>query len=342
MLKHTTKMALQAAIAILIAEFIHLYFQFERGYWITLTAMALTAQTWGESVKRSFERVGMTVLGGVAGTLLYFYLPHDKPEHLLAILLLFVFFTVYTMKLYHLVSVFFLTGFVVFLFAIISNWSWYMLQARIIDTCIGAGIALIVACFFFSNRTNVAELLGGYLQKMKASIANVFFTRNLACTMVSGKSLVDEFQHIKKDAFAIRYELLFHRLNPRRFYTLLSQFEYCTQTILNLTESYEWFMAYLETDERELVLQAATTSISNIEAVMSGLSQNIQRPFVPAADVFGDLKQAIISHPERFATLESNAFGFFSLMYLLTRLNEVLHEAYELINTAYETQKISV
>mgnify|MGYP005862269739 CR=1 FL=1 len=217
-----------------------------------------------------------------------------------------------------------------------------MLQARIIDTCIGAGIALIVACFFFSNRTNVACLLGGYLQKMKASIANVFLTRDQACTLVSGKSLVDEFQHIKKDAFAIRYELLFHRLNPRHFYTLLSQFEYCTQTILNLTESYEWFMAYLEADERERVLQAAKTSINNIEAVMSGLSQNIQLPFVPAADVFGDLKQVIISHPERFATLESNAFGFFSLMYLLTRLNEVLHEAYVLINTAYETQKISV
>lgn len=66
-------MAWQAAIAISIAECISLAFNLERGYWTTLTAMVLTTQTFGESVKRSLERVSMTILGGLSGTVLYFY-----------------------------------------------------------------------------------------------------------------------------------------------------------------------------------------------------------------------------------------------------------------------------
>ncbi|WP_133130972.1 FUSC family protein [Legionella yabuuchiae] len=105
-LKNTTKMGLQAAVAIAIAELISLNFKVERGYWITLTAMALTTQTWGESIKRSFERVGMTVLGGAAGTALYFTLPANN-ELILAFLLFFVFFTSFMMPIYHLIAVFF-------------------------------------------------------------------------------------------------------------------------------------------------------------------------------------------------------------------------------------------
>ena len=90
-LRHTTKMATQAAIAIALAELISRFFYIERGYWITATAMALTAQTWGESVKRSFDRVGMTILGGSLGTLLFFYLPRHEPTVYIFLALVFVF-----------------------------------------------------------------------------------------------------------------------------------------------------------------------------------------------------------------------------------------------------------
>ena len=114
-LRATTKRAFQAATAILIAELISGYFQLERGYWMILTAMALTMQTWGESVKRSFERVSMTIIGGIVGTVLYFIVPTNTITAMV-LLLVFVFFTVYLLQIYYLLSVFFLTCFVVFLF----------------------------------------------------------------------------------------------------------------------------------------------------------------------------------------------------------------------------------
>lgn len=48
-IRNTTRMAFQAAIAITITELINRQFNMDHGYWATLTAMALTAQTWGKA-----------------------------------------------------------------------------------------------------------------------------------------------------------------------------------------------------------------------------------------------------------------------------------------------------
>ena len=234
MLRSTTKMAFQAALAIAISELVGIFFYVERSYWITVTAMALTTQTWGESVKRSFERVGMTILGGMIGTALYFYIPKNEPLLFLFLALFFIFFTVYLAKIYSLVSVFFLTCFVVFLFALLGAWNLMLLRARIIDTVLGAVIALAVGSCFFSSKTNIQDLFTGYFQKIKATIVAAFDVSCQSKSFITGQSLLDDFQKIKKSALTIRYELLFHRLNPHDFNRLLNKVEFCTQLVCNL------------------------------------------------------------------------------------------------------------
>lgn len=319
-------MAFQAALSIAIAELISLSFQFERGYWITLTAMALTTQTWGESVKRSFERVGMTILGGVVGTALYFFLP-DNGHMTLICLLVFIFFTVYLMPIYHLVAVFFLTCFVVFLFALIGNWDWDMLRARILDTALGAGIAMTVGFFLFPIKTDVKDLMVGYLQKMKALMVMVLQMKQIR-THVSGKNLLTEFHHIKKNALVIRYELLFHRLNLNEFNNVLNHLGRCTQYVTNLIESYQWLFASLDKDEMRAVQNAAKTSEHNINVLIYHLQKKQHADMIPASKVAVSLAKAIEEQPQHFASLESHALGFFSLMYFFTELNKALNGIY--------------
>ncbi|AHE68168.1 FUSC family protein [Legionella oakridgensis] len=323
-LRNTTKMAIQAAIAIAIAELISEHFAFERGYWITLTAMALTAQTWGESVKRSVERVGMTALGGCVGTVLYFLLPGDKTI-IMIFLLIFVFFTIYLMKIQHLIAMFFLTCFVVFLFALIGNWNLLLLQARIIDTALGAGIALTVGCFLFPVKTNVADLFIGYLQKMNALLKMVIKTKQ-ARTYVSSHVLSMDFQDIKKNALSIRYELLFHRLSGQDFFTVLNRIEQCSLYMSNLIESYQWLLPHLNQDDIRLIETAANTTKHNIKVLILQLQKEGNSTMLPAANVSSLLAKAITKHPERFASLESDTHGFYSLMYFFTQLNENLNE----------------
>ena len=333
-LKNTTKMAYQAAIAIAIAEIISVYFNFERGYWITLTAMALTTQTWGESVKRSFERVGMTILGGGAGTLFYFLLPADQPTMFISLLLIFIFFTVYTAKLYHLVSIFFLTCFVVFLFALLGNWTWHLLCTRILDTALGALIALTVGSFFFTLKTNITDLFVDYLQKIKALLATTFNHSNQLRPIFTSQYLVADFHKIRKSAIAIRYELLFHRLSQQDFNALLNQMGLCTRYIINIRESYNWLLPHLCKEDIKFINVAAQTTAHNIEALILHLQKIKHEAILPATSVSNLIAQAIEDNPARFATLESNALGFFSLMYFFRRLNISLNEIYALIDNS--------
>lgn len=328
-LRNTTKMALQAALAVAIAELISLFFNFERGYWITLTAMALITQTWGESIKRSFERVGMTILGGIAGTALYFTLPENN-ELVLGFLLLFIFFTSYMMPIYHLLAVFFLTCFVVFLFALIGNWDWFLLRTRIIDTTLGAAIALTVGNFCFPLKRDVTSIFIDYLHKMRSSLMTAFKSSEIR-TRVSSQNLVIDFHTIKKDALAIRYQLIFHHLNSQEFNALLKYVGSCAHYAINLIESYQWLSCRLCPDEAPLIKAAAQTTEHNINALIDFLKQKSDVHMLPATSVSELLQKEINTHPQRFATLESDALGFYSLMYFFTQLNLNLNNVFDVL-----------
>lgn len=324
-LKSTTKMGYQAAIAISIAEFIGWYFQLERGYWVTLTAMALTMQTWGESVKRSLERVSMTIIGGVAGTLLYFIVP-DNQVIVLILLLLFVFFTVYLLQILYLVSIFFLTFFVVFLFALMGDWTIAILFDRILETTIGALIALVVGACFFPLKTDVDALFIGFWGEINASLCIVFDGKQSVKSVISSQYLAVECQTIRKRALAIRYELLFHRMSRRDFHFLINQTTLCTQYVINLMDAYLWLVPYLSKEDSVGVHAAVQTTRHNIDVLIQRLQNEPSAAMLPVTRVTSLLDKAIGEDPARFACLESEALGFFNLMYFFARLNLCLND----------------
>jgi len=221
-----------------------------------------------------------------------------------------------------------LTCFVVFLFALIGNWNWHLLRARIFDTALGALIALIVGGFFFSLKTNVANVFVGYVQKMKAILLTELISTNQRRTAATSQYLAADFQKIRKAAIAIRYELLFYRLSAQDFNTLLNQTSLCTRYVINLIESYHWLLPHLCKTDVQLINMAAVTTTHNIESLALCLDEKMHPAMIPAVNVSDLITNAIADNPARFATLESDALGFFSLMYFFTRLNTSLNEMY--------------
>lgn len=329
----TTKRAFQAATAILIAEAISFHFQLERGYWVTLTAMALTMQTWGESLMRSFERVSMTILGGLVGTALYFIVPND-PVFLVCCLLFFVFLTVYMRQIVYLVSVFFLTCFVVFLFALISHWTLSILFDRILETILGAVIALVVSRFFLPAQTDVADLFVDFFGKVNASIRLTFEAKACREFSIPTQYLAFENQKLRKSALTIRYELLFHRMSKQDFNALLAQTTLCTQTVIYLMDAYLWYAPYLNQPDQDEIAMAVKTTHYNMEALMRQLKHKKHTAILPVARVSERLSLLIKEDPAHFASLDSEALGFFSLMYFFAQLNKCLTEMHTIINKA--------
>ncbi|KTD12959.1 FUSC family protein [Legionella jamestowniensis] len=328
-IRNTTRMAFQAAIAITITELINRQFNMDHGYWATLTAMALTAQTWGESVKRSIERVLMTILGGVCGTFLYFVLP---PSEILTmiILLFFIFLTVYLITINNLVAVFTLTGFVVFFFALLDDWNFLLLTQRIEETALGALIAVLVGFFFLPVRTNIKEIFIDYLEKMDKSIGSIL-GKSSQEQLVIKQDLFMEFQKIRKQALSIRYEVFFHRMNMHDFNFLLTHILFCTQYIANLIEAYQWLCSTLSKEDKKNIAIAVHTTQHNIHSLIKLLSNVKSNDMISAQNLLDILNKAIAMHPQRFAALNDRTLGFYNLMYFFARLNTRLQESHSLL-----------
>lgn len=329
-LRDTTKMAFKAAIAIAIAELLSFIFNLDRGYWITLTAMALTTQTWGDSLKRSLERVSMTIMGGLCGTALYLVIP-PYPVAIVGVLLFFIFITVYLFQIYHGIAIFTLTVFVVFLFALLGNWDLILLRDRILDTALGASIALGVGCFFLPVKTNLAMVFVGHIEKIQASLSLAFIAHHHTSEYVTSQRLYSDFHSLRNNAIAISYEFLFHRINRRAFRLLMTESGFCTQYVVGLIEAYHWLGPYLTEKDKVHVMLALQTTQYNLDSLKKRLEKETHSPMLQATNLMDLLARAIQSEPARFASLNTEVLGFFNLMYFFTRLNIRLNNIYSLL-----------
>ncbi|MDP1603047.1 MAG: FUSC family protein [Legionella sp.] len=329
-LRDTTKMAYKAAIAIAIAELISFIFHLERGYWITLTAMALTTQTWGDSLRRSLERVSMTILGGLCGTALYLVIP-ENPVLILSLLLFFIFFTVYLFQIYHLIAAFALTGFVVFLFATLGDWDLVMLRDRILDTALGAVIALVVGWFFLPVKTNIIEIFVGQIEKIQASLHLAFTSKNQISDQVACQRLYSDFQLLRNNALSINYEFFFQRINRRNFCLLMTESTFCIQYVVGLIEAYRWLGPYLSEKDKAHIMLAVQTTHHNLDTLKFRLKRESHAAMLQPANLTDLLTKSIHNEPLRFASLETEVLGFFNLMYFFVRLNTRLNNVYLLM-----------
>lgn len=328
--RDTTKMAIKSALAIAIAELVRVLFHLDRGYWVTLTAMALTTQTWGDSVKRSLERVSMTILGGIFGTALYFILPQNQWV-ILSLLLVFTFFTVYLFQIFHLVAIFALTGFIVFLFAMLGDWELYLLRDRILDTAMGAGIALLVGCFFLPVKTDIGQLFVKQIEKIQAALVLSFLSKKKTNEDMTARKLHADFQFLRNNALAISYEFLFRRISRGDFYLLMTESTFCIQYVVVLINAYHWLVAYLSPEEKTQILLALNTTLKNLEILKQHLNKEPHSAMLQPDNLMDLLTKAIQKDPERFALLDTQVLGFFNLMYFFTRLNTRLNNIYLLL-----------
>jgi uncharacterized membrane protein YccC len=146
------RLGLQAAVAMAIALSIQHFYHFERSYWSVFTSMILFSQTLGSSIKKSLERVLMTIVGGSVATALYFILPTTELP-VVTIILCSVFFQICFLQRFYLGSAFFASVFIVFFFALIQSWSVHLLMVRILETLLGAAITLVCSALVFPIKT---------------------------------------------------------------------------------------------------------------------------------------------------------------------------------------------
>jgi uncharacterized membrane protein (TIGR01666 family) len=143
----TFRHSLRVAIVMLVGFVISRSLDFSHSYWILLTILVISKPAFSLTKERNYERIVGTIVGAVIGMLIL-SLIHDK--NILFVILLVCMIGCYSFqRKNYVVSVLFMTPYILVLFDFLGMGGFSLAKERIFDTLIGCGIAFAASYFLF-------------------------------------------------------------------------------------------------------------------------------------------------------------------------------------------------
>lgn len=176
----TLRQAIQLSVAAIPAIIIGETLSAQRWYWAVLAVFVVFSGTSssGETLSKAWSRVLGTAVG-VAGGIVLAYLVRGHDHLAFALLLVCLFFAVYTFRLSYAVMIFFITMLLSLLYVIMGLFSDQLLVLRLIETAIGAALGGIAATILLPIRTRsvlhsvTIEALGRLRETVDAAVARL-------------------------------------------------------------------------------------------------------------------------------------------------------------------------
>lgn len=137
----TTRYAVRAAVAGMVAMFINKWFAIDHGYWIPFTVIIVLQPYFGATITKAIDRVLGTILGGIAGGILL-RLPAGLYLKEFMLFVCFILMVYYVRRRYS-IAVFFITLSVVLLFDFEENLNPMLIFIRAASTAGGAVLAIV-------------------------------------------------------------------------------------------------------------------------------------------------------------------------------------------------------
>ncbi len=136
--RHAVRISLATLLGFIIAQFL----SFGHSYWILLTIIVILKPTYSLTKKRNYERLIGTIIGAAIGMLIIYFI---KDNQVIFIIMLALMIGTYSlMRTNYMISVIFMTPYIILLFHFLSNASFQtIIVDRVTDTAIGSGIAFL-------------------------------------------------------------------------------------------------------------------------------------------------------------------------------------------------------
>jgi uncharacterized membrane protein (TIGR01666 family) len=167
----------------------------EHSYWILLTILVILKPAYSLTKQRNYERLIGTFVGGIAGALIIHYVKDENGRFVF--LLLFMIGAYSFQRVNYVVSVLFMTPFILIMFSFIGMGNLQLVKERIIDTFIGSFIALVASYFIFPSWEY--PQLKNYMRKLL--IANYNYL-HYAAEGLTGKTFnLTEYKLTRKELY---------------------------------------------------------------------------------------------------------------------------------------------
>jgi uncharacterized membrane protein (TIGR01666 family) len=190
--KHALRVSLVCLIGFITAKNVSLG---GHSYWVLLTIIVILKPGFSLSKQRNYQRLIGTIAGGVIGILILNFIPNTTVQ--------FVFFIVFMigtysfLRLNYVVSVIFMTPYVLILFKFLGVGLLNVAQERIIDTVIGSTIAFIASYVIFPTWE-----FQQIQHDLKAVItANINYLQKVSESIAGKPVLITDYKLARKDVF---------------------------------------------------------------------------------------------------------------------------------------------
>ncbi|SET80119.1 FUSC family membrane protein [Hymenobacter actinosclerus] len=189
--RHALRMLVASLIGFLITEMLAGH----HGYWVLMTITYMLKPAFSLTKQRNQQRVLGTLLGGVLGAVML-WLISDRLL-LLALMVGFMVVSFSFARLNYLITVIFMTPFVLILFSLLGHGYVRVVQERIFDTVLGCSIAFAVGYLLFPRWES--ELLQGYLRPVLQ--ANLAYLRTLQEALLGSPVALLDYKLARKEVY---------------------------------------------------------------------------------------------------------------------------------------------
>ncbi|WP_419800394.1 FUSC family membrane protein [Mucilaginibacter sp.] len=190
--KHALRVAIVCGIGFILAKTVATG---HHSYWILLTIIVILKPGFSLTKQRNSQRLTGTVIGGLIGFLILFLIP-DKTVQFFIMLLLML-FTYSFLRLNYVISVIFMTPYVLIVFSFLGVDFVHTVEERLLDTFIGSALAFSSVFIIFPNWES--EQLNQSMGKVIAGNQNYL---KIIVERLEGKTMnMVEYKLARKDVY---------------------------------------------------------------------------------------------------------------------------------------------
>ncbi|GAB3852349.1 FUSC family membrane protein [Hymenobacter terrigena] len=190
--RHAVRMMVACLVAYAVAETL---WHGQHNYWILMTVTIMLKPGFSLTRQRNTERIIGTLAGGALGGLILWAVPW--PEARFAILVVFMVVAYSFQRTVYLVTVVFLTAYLLIMFRFLGLSYLGVAQERIIDTLMGCAIAFSAGYFLFPSWES--EQLTDYMAA--ALRANLAYLRQLADRLAGRPLSANNYRLLRKEVY---------------------------------------------------------------------------------------------------------------------------------------------
>lgn len=214
----TFRHSLRVSIVMLIGFVVSRALAFDHSYWILLTILVISKPGFSLTKERNYHRIIGTVIGALVGSVILHYIT-DK-NTLFAILIIFMVAAYSFQRKNYVVSVLFMTPYVLIIFDFLGMGTVSIAKERILDTLIGSGIALLASYSLFPNweKQKVKEAMTELLKANKnyfKEVTNLYFENNSDAT---NYKLARKDVYVSSSNLASLFQRMFAEPKAKQFY----------------------------------------------------------------------------------------------------------------------------